>query len=273
MRIAPVLIIALLTAACGRGRESDTFVWRERMPAGGVLTVYNTYGPIHVTAADGPEVEVRATKHYKGFRPQRVRFVTETSPHGALVCAMWGRGGECSEDKYRSRASYWARLLTLRSEVSVSFAVAVPRGVRVSVQTVNGSLKVDGAGAPVKARTVNGSISVATSAGPVTASTVNGSIVARVDSFATGGPMALTTVNGSVTAELPPELNATIEAATVNGRIQADYPVATTGPATPHRLHGTVGAGGREIKITTVNGRVAVRARGGAGGEGDDGTN
>jgi hypothetical protein len=34
------------------------------------------------------------------------------------------------------------------------------------------------------------------------------------------------------------------------------------GAASPKRLRGTVGSGGREIKLTTVNGRVEVRRKG-----------
>jgi len=258
MRAALLVPVALL-AACRGGRAGDTFVWHDTVPAGRQVTIHNLNGPVRVRAATGPEVEVRAVKHYKGFRPQRVRFITTSGRQGVVVCAMWGRGGECSEDEYRARTSLWPRILSLRSEVQVEFTVAVPPGVRVNAQTTNGSVRVDGVAAPVKASTVNGSIRVATSAGPVTASAVNGSIVARVDSFAAAGPMTLTTVNGSVTAELPPELDATLDMQTVNGRVDADFPVTVTGSVSSRRLHGTVGSGGRAIKLETVNGRVAVR--------------
>jgi len=259
MRAALLLPAALLAAACRGGRGGDTFVWKDTLPAGRQVTIHNLNGPVRVHAADGPQVEVKAVKHYKGFRPQRVRFVTASGREGVVVCAMWGRGGECSEDEYQSRTSPWPRLLSLRSRVQVEFTVAVPPGVRVNATTTNGSVRIDGVAAPVKAGTVNGSIRVATSAGPVTASTVNGSIVARVDSFAAAGPMTLTSVNGSVTAELPAGLDATLDMQTVNGRVDADFPVTVTGGVSSKRLRGTIGSGGREIKLETVNGRVAVR--------------
>src|SRR5215212_1692617 len=259
MRAALLISLALCLAACRGNRAGDTFVWHDTVPAGRQVTIYNLNGRVQVRAASGPEVEIRAAKHYKGLRPERVRFVITTTDEGAVVCALWGSGGECSESEYRAGKSVWPRILSLRSDVQVEFTVAVPPGVLVNAQTTNGSVAVEGVTAPVKAGTVNGSIHVATSAGPVTASTVNGSIVARVDSFAAGGPMTLTSVNGSVTAELPDALDATIDMQTVNGRVEADFPVTVTGAASSKRLHGTVGSGGREIKLETVNGRVAVR--------------
>ena len=259
MRTVCLVLIVASLAACRGGRGGDTFVWHDVVPAGGRVTIHNLNGPVRVRAARGPEVEIRAAKHYKGWRPERVRFVITTTGDGAVVCALWGSGGECSEDDYRAGKSYWPKILSLRSDVHVEFTVAVPAGVLVNAQTVNGSVAVEGAAAPVQAGSVNGSIRVATSAGPVTASTVNGSIVARVDSFAAGGPMTLTSVNGSVTAELPEALDATVDMQTVNGRVEADFPVTVTGAASSKRLRGTVGSGGREIRLETVNGRVAVR--------------
>jgi hypothetical protein len=259
-RAALVLCISAgALTACRGSRAGDTFVWHDAVRAGQRVTIHNLNGPVRVRAASGPDVEIRAAKHYKGWRPERVRFVVTTTDEGAVVCALWGSGGECSESDYRAGKSVWPRILSLRSDVQVEFTVAVPSGVLVNAQTTNGGVTVEGVGAPVKAGTVNGSIRVATSAGPVTASTVNGSIVARVDSFAAVGPMTLTTVNGSVTAELPGALDATVDMQTVNGRVDSDFPLTVTGAVSSKRLRGTVGGGGREIKLETVNGRVAVR--------------
>jgi hypothetical protein len=261
MRATLAICLAALTAAaagCTRGRDDDHFVWRGTVPAGETITIRNTTGAIRVEGG-GDEVEVRAVKHYRGPRPQRVRFVAVEGSRGATVCAVWGSGGECSEDAYRSTGDYWVRLLTLRSRVSVDFTVTVPEGVRVDASTVNGPISVDGADAPVIVATVNGPIKVSTSAGPVKATTVNGPIIAHVDDFAGPGPMELTTVNGSVVAELPDALDAALDIQTVNGHIQTDYPITVSGPTSRTHLRGTVGDGGRKVKIETVNGGVELR--------------
>jgi len=257
LALAAALVAA---AACDARHDGDTFTLRGVAAPGHAVKIRNLNGPIHVEASDGNEVAVTAVRSYRGPFPQRVHFLTSTTDDAMIVCAVWG-SGECTAEDYRSRTSNWDRLFGLRGEVEVRFNVAVPRGVLVDVRTTNGSLHVEGAEAPVTAGTVNGSIHVATAAGPVNATTVNGSILASVDELEGDGPMELTTVNGSVTAELPEDLDATLDMGTVNGRVQADYPLTVRGAASPKRLGGTVGSGGREIKRTTVNGRVEVRRK------------
>jgi hypothetical protein len=250
----------LAAAACHTSHGDNTFTLRGVAAPGHSVKIRNLNGPIRVVASNGNEVEVTAVRSYRGFFPQRVHFVSSTTDDAMIICAVWG-DGECTADEYRSSTGAWDRLFGLRSAVNVRFTVAVPRGVLVDVRTTNGSLHVEGSEAPVTAGTVNGSIRVATASGPVNATTVNGSIAASVDELEGDGPMELTTVNGSVTAELPQDLDATIEMGTVNGRVEADYPLTVQGAASPKRLRGTVGSGGREIKLTTVNGRIEVRRR------------
>lgn len=252
---------ALATAACGAPREGETFTLRGVAAPGQWVKIRNLNGPIRVVAADGDEVEVTGVRSHRGLFPQRVRLLSATTDDAIVVCAVWGRGGECTGDDYRSNVTPWDRLFGLRGDVTVRFTVAVPPGVQVDLRTTNGSVRVSGAAAPVTAGTVNGSIRVATAAGPVNATTVNGSIVAEVDALRGDGSMELTTVNGSVTAELPEDLDATLELGTVNGSVEADYPLTVQGSASPKRLRGIVGDGGRAIKLSTVNGRVEVRRR------------
>jgi hypothetical protein len=264
MRHLPLLALGatlLVATACHRSREDDTFTLRGVAAPGHSVKIRNMNGPIRVVASEGNEVEVTAVRSYNGFLPQRVRFLSATTDDAIVVCAVWGRRGECTADDYRSQSNAWDRLFGLRGNVDVRFTVAVPRGVLVDVSTTNGSLRVGGVEAPVTAATVNGSIHVATGTGPVNATTVNGSIVASVDELRGDEPMELTTVNGSVTAELPERLDATLEMGTVNGKVESDYPLTVQGTASPKQLRGTVGDGGRRIKLTTVNGQVEVRRR------------
>ena len=44
----------------------------------------------------------------------------------------------------------------------------------------------------------------------------------------------------------------------MNGAIETDYPLAVTGKLGKH-LQGTLGAGGRKVRITTVNGAINLR--------------
>jgi DUF4097 and DUF4098 domain-containing protein YvlB len=109
---------------------------------------------------------------------------------------------------------------------------------------------------------VNGRVEVSTLSGPVHAESVNGSVVTRVDSLSGAGDVSVETVNGSVTAELPGALDADVEMETVNGRVHAEYPLTAADSADRHHLRATIGAGGRRVKLETVNGSVTLRKRG-----------
>src|SRR5919199_101559 len=67
------------------------------------------------------------------------------------------------------------------------------------------------------------------------------------------------TVNGSVTAELPAKFDAELELETVNGNLRTDYPLTVTGRLDPHHIRGTIGSGGRRLRLKTVNGSIELR--------------
>jgi DUF4097 and DUF4098 domain-containing protein YvlB len=68
-------------------------------------------------------------------------------------------------------------------------------------------------------------------------------------------------VNGSVTAVFPASLNAEVTATTVTGNITTDFPLTVSGRFGGRRISGTVGGGGRELELKTVNGSINLRRR------------
>ena len=48
-------------------------------------------------------------------------------------------------------------------------------------------------------------------------------------------------------------------AATVNGGIESDFPLTVTGRFGPRRVSGTIGGGGRDLRLETVNGGIHIR--------------
>src|SRR3989454_3289966 len=70
------------------------------------------------------------------------------------------------------------------------------------------------------------------------------------------------TVNGGITLDLPPSLSAEVRAETVNGEIFTDFPLTVTGKLGPRRVTGTIGGGGRQLALSTVNGNIRLRKAG-----------
>jgi hypothetical protein len=256
---AGVLSAVLLTATagCSRGSSEQDFSWQGTIPEGGWLSIRNTNGSVLVREGSGNQVSVRGTRRWRGGSPQRVHFETVDENGGVTVCAVWGRG-RCGSRGYSSHRSLWDRF-SFRRTVNVEFVVTLPRGVKLDASTINGKVSVQGAAAEVRASTVNGRVDVATSTGPVRASTINGSLHARVGAMT--GDVRLSTVNGSITAEVPASLNADVDMSTVNGSVSSDLQLTTPGQIRRNRATGTIGSGGPELRINTVNGSVhLVRA-------------
>ena len=146
------------------------------------------------------------------------------------------------------------------NDVTVTFTVRVPAGVRFIGKTVNGDVTARALSGPVSLKTVNGSAEFSTSSYG-DAETVNGSIRGSMERADWTGQLDFTTVNGSVTLDLPPDVHSDLRATTVNGDITTDFPLTVTGRINRRSVNGTIGNGGRSMNIETVNGSVKLHRR------------
>jgi Putative adhesin len=258
---AALLLLAAPLPAQERTAAAADFSWDGRIAPGRWIRVKNMNGAITVEPSTSDRVEVRARKRVgRHGDPEDVRIEVQKVGAGdgdVLICALWNEDAECTETSYRSNSSGWRR-----NDTEVEFTVRLPKDVRVAVSTVNGSVEVAGATSQVEAHTVNGGIEAATTGGPVSAGTVNGDIRVRMASLGGSDDLAYSTVNGSVTVELPERVDAEVELTTVNGSLEADYPLTMQGRISPRRIRATIGQGGRRMEFKTVNGNVRLVKRG-----------
>ena len=260
-RLPAALLLAAGTAAAqARRDEPNAFQWDGRVPAGRWVFLHNLNGDVRVEPGAGDRVEVRATKRWRRGDPSEVKVEAKRARDGEslVVCALWDEDAECGEDGYvgrNRRNSWWGD----GNDVSVEFTVFVPRGVRLDLNTTNGSVTVRGATAEVVANTTNGGVRVETAGGPVSARTTNGSIEARMRGLGNARDLDFSTTNGSVVVEVPASLSGEVDMATVNGSVVTDFPMTVTGRIDRHRLRATIGDGTRRIRLRTVNGNVELR--------------
>ena len=238
----------------GPGRTvADTWSYHARVTAPHWVWIHNTNGPIRVEPARGDSVEILGIKSYRHSDPATVKVTTTRHEGGLTVCALWGETPvTCAP------GSEWKPTSVKGNDVAVEFVVRLPKGIALGATTVNGSVHVAGASAPVVAVSVNGGVDARTARGPVQAISVNGSVHASMQGFADTGQVKVVTVNGSATVVLPERLDADFDVTTVNGNISSDYPVTVEGKFVGKKLRGVVGAGGREVHVTVVNGSVRL---------------
>ena len=251
-----VLAVAAPLAAQDDSTNPKAFNWSGKIPTDSWIRVKNLTGDIEVVPSEGSTVEVTAeTRWYRGD-PKDIRFEVLKDGENVTICALWDGSSDesyCDEDSYHHEGG------RRRNDVRVYFKVKLPKGVRVNAETVNGSVDITGARARVSAGSVNGDVTVASSSAAVSASSVNGSV--RVDMAKLEGTdaMSFSSVNGSVHLTLPASFDADLQMSTVNGRVRSDFPITLEGRIDPRRMRGTIGKGGRSVKLTTVNGNIELR--------------
>ncbi len=239
----------------GPGRSTGTtWTYRSRLGAKQWVWIRNTRGSVTVEPATGDSLQVSAVKTYRSSDTASVRLVAVPYDGGVAVCAVWGRDRGCGPghgDIEMRRPRH--------NDVAVDFTVRLPRSAGLGATTMVGDVHVTGARGPLVIHTMSGDVDVATAKGPVKVESMNGDVRVRVEAFGDTGGVSASTINGSVTAELPAQLDADVEATTVNGSITTDYPLTVNGKFAGRNMKGTLGRGGREVHLVTVNGSIRMK--------------
>src|SRR2546422_9754215 len=252
-----VLLTTALCVGAVAALTAQDFNWHGRIAAGKRLEVKGVNGDVRAVLASGAEAVVNARKHARRSDPDDVEIKVVQSDEGVTICAVYPTPPRAREENSCEPGDRW-HSSTDNNDVVVDFEVQVPAGVEFNGQTVNGEMSAEGLKGDVKASTVNGSVRVSTT-GLAEASTVNGSVYAEMGRANWTNVLEFSTVNGGITLTLPPKLDTDVHAKTVNGEIESDYPLMVTGRFGPRRLRGTIGAGGRSLNLSTVNGEIRLR--------------
>src|SRR5882672_6788731 len=228
--IAAFLCVPTLAVAAGQD-----FNWHGRIAAGKRLEVKGVNGDVRAVLASGAEAVVNATKHSRRSDPDEVKIEVVETDEGITICAVYPTPPRARQENSCEPGDHW-RSSTENNDVTVDFEVQVPAGIEFNGQTVNGQMSAEGLKGDVRASSVNGSVRVSTT-----------------------GLAEASTVNGGITLVLPGKLDTEIRATTVNGDIETDWPLTISGRFSHRRLRGTIGAGGRSLNLSTVNGEIRLK--------------
>jgi DUF4097 and DUF4098 domain-containing protein YvlB len=131
-----------------------------------------------------------------------------------------------------------------RSFTKVEYTLTVPRGAMLrTIDLVNGSLKVVGV------------------EGGIEAETVNGDIVVHIERLGYGDEIEMDSVNGPLDLYLSRSISADIAAESVHGSLGNDFGIdVRKGKYVGSDFHGSVGGGGAQVSLETVNGSIKVHS-------------
>jgi hypothetical protein len=283
-----------IAAAQILGRDSEVFTRNEPIGRGEWFRFYAPLGDVTVTEGTGSQVDFRAEKILRNGRVTDIGFVLRRTGQGVTICAIF-EDEECTDEGLRNenrRRNNWGRNYR---PPSLRVTIRVPAGVRLSVHSGNGDVGVTGAMAeliarsgngavrvsgiageveaasgngevtvegvrgPVTANSGNGDVRVRTVQGPVSARSGNGDLIIAMTELRMADDMEFTTGNGRIELTVPAEFNAEIDASTGNGGILTDFPIQVSGRISRTRLRGTIGQGGRRLRLVSGNGEIEIR--------------
>src|SRR5438132_2052705 len=251
------LIVSALAAGAIATASAQDFNWHGRLAAGKRLEVKGVNGDVRAVLASGAEAVVNARKHARRSDPEDVKIEVVESEEGITICAVYPTPPRARHENVCEPGDHWSSS-TENNDVTVDFEVQVPAGIEFNGQTVNGQMSAEGLKGDVRASSVNGSVRVSTT-GLAEASTVNGSVTAEMGRADWTNDLEFSTVNGGITLILPGKLDTDVRATTVNGDIETDWPLMITGRFSNRRIRGTIGAGGRALSLSTVNGEIRLK--------------
>jgi hypothetical protein len=231
------------------------FRWQGHLKAGQTLEVINQNGQIEAASATGDEARTEGT--WKGDAERESFIEVVEYSDGVTICAVHAKDkapGHCHRGGVSSESwlGGWHG-----DRAKINFDVQVPRGVNFHALTTNGSVVGRNLASVVEAATTNGNVDVSTSEW-VSATTTNGGIHVSMGGAKWTGELKVRTTNGSVEVTMPASAEFRVNAATTNGGIQTDFPVTVQGSFNSKELSGTVGGGGRELKVATTNGTIRL---------------
>jgi len=261
-------ILLLAGAAAARAQnekrtvyKENDFHWQANLKPGQTLEIIGRNGGIEATGATGEAAQVEGIKESHGDANEVFVEVVEYTD-GVVICAVYERDaqpGRCHRGGADSDRHGWS--WHNNNHTKLDFNVKVPRGVVLKAMTTNGGIRGRDLNSVVEAATTNGNVDVATSEW-ASARTTNGGVTVAMGSAKWSGEIELMTTNGSVHASLPASAEFKVRAATTNGGIHTDFPVTVMGSFGSKDLSGTVGAGGRDLRLATTNGGIQIRKSG-----------
>jgi hypothetical protein len=260
-------VLLLVISAPARGQsekrtvyKENEFHWQGNLKPGQTLEIIGRNGGIEATGATGEAARVEGIKESHGDANEVFVEMVEYAD-GVTICAVYEKDaqpGRCHHGGADSDHHGWS---WHNSRTKLNFNVEVPRGVLLKAMTTNGGIRGRDLNSVVEAATTNGNVDVATSEW-ARARTTNGGVTVTMGSAKWSGEIELMTTNGSVHASLPASAEFKVRAATTNGGIHTDFPVTVMGNFGSKDLSGTVGAGGRDLRLATTNGAIEIRKSG-----------
>ncbi len=258
VKVLMAAMAAALLAGCegddttGPGRTTEEFDWRGTVAQGDRIEIENIAGNVRASFTAGDEVVVHAIKTGRDSDPASVTIEVVHHADGVTICAVYPdvagmRPNDC-------QPGFGGNMTNRGNDVTVEFELMVPAGVEFVARVTGGAVEAEGLHSDVFVITVGGDITVSTT-GIAAATSVSGSIDVVIGEADPDRNLAFRTTHGDVTVQVPSNTNAAVIASTSSGSVESSFDLE----GTRTRKYGTLGSGGPNLWLSTLNGNVNLR--------------
>lgn len=234
-------ILLMLAAAFSRAEETASVAKRtERfnatMTAGSILRIENVSGDIVakpgrelsavVTITASAPTQEKANDLLRETRVTQLRKDEEYTLTTEWPSSFGRRGDHGRFTTFDTRRPSRGTTRCEDCKITAHYEVAVPKGVRAILHTVNGDVRAEaGVDAALDLQTVNGAVTALGTVASVTAQSVNGKVDVSSQTFPPDATMSLKTINGPITLTLARNARFDLDASTMNGTIVSTFPL------------------------------------------------
>ena len=250
----PALLICMGAPACNlqfsTGVEAkDTWTRTYKVKEGATVELREPNGRIRVAIvrALARLSAVNATKVVKG--------PSEEAAKAALADVIIKEVATADRVEIDSTSS--SAGISFRLSRRVDYDVRMPRNGQLTIKSTNGEIRVIAIAGFVKIEAVNGDIELTGMEKGVDVDAVNGRVQVEMAAIGDGGVRCKTT-NGQIILTLPASAKATLAARVANGVVHTENLTVQSTESSHRRLDGTIGGGGPEIRLDTMNGEVRI---------------
>ncbi|MCI0489096.1 MAG: hypothetical protein L0229_21095 [Blastocatellia bacterium] len=222
-------------------RERDEVAQTYELSAGTRVVIDNINGSVAIETHYGDTAEVNIVRSARTREELDYRKVIVTHTQGALTI----RG----EDEREHR----------RVRVHQRVTLKLPRQVSLSLNDINGRVKVGELEGSVHLNDINGAVEIAQAADYSEANDINGSLTITVTKLGNKG-IRMNDVNGRVELRFTEDLNADLDVRDINGGVYADMPMTMTvqGKMDRSNFRARIGEGGTPISASDINGSLRL---------------
>jgi len=244
--IAATAILALsipASAAAGQ-KETETVNKTVALPAHGTLKLKNFSGNVHLTAASGNDLVIKAVRNAKREQLDHIKLDIQTTGDTVTIDANKRDDGWPDHND---------------NVVETTFDIQVPAAAMLDVYGFSSDLDIKGITGDEKLETFSGDITVDGAKGAIKAKTFSGRIEVNLTSAGGSPEMNAETFSGRISARLAGDAKGEVSFDSFSGSFDSEIPL-TVRSIGKHRTSGSLsgGSGTSTLKFHTFSGDVKV---------------